>query len=72
LTPDSDIKEICRVTGEPNKGRAIRKLVTDALRLKCREKLAEKSLSSKWGVDLKDFEAAQAADHQADRQNEER
>ena len=69
---DSDVKEICRVTGESKKGPAIRKLVTDALMLKRREKLAQKFITSEWGVELKGFEAAQAADQQADRQGEER
>jgi hypothetical protein len=68
--PDSDIKEICRVTGEKKKGPAIRKLVADALMLKRREKLAQKFIEGKWGVDLKGFEAAQTADEEADRQNE--
>jgi hypothetical protein len=69
---DSDIKEICRVTGEKKKGPAIRKLVADALLLKRREKLAQKFINSEWGVELKGFEAAQAADRNADMRNEER
>ena len=40
--PDSDLKEICLYTGERKKGPAIRKLVTEALRLKRREMLALK------------------------------
>jgi hypothetical protein len=59
--PDSEIKEICRVTGESKKGPAIRKLVTDALLLKRREKLVEKFITSEWGVELKGFEAAPAS-----------
>jgi hypothetical protein len=69
---DSDIKEICRVTGESKKGPAIRKLVTDALLLKRREKLAQKFITSEWGVELKGFEAAQAADETADSEGDER
>lgn len=69
---DSELKEICRVTGERKKGPAIRKLVIDALLLKRREMLAEKFLSNEWGVELKGFEAAQAADRQADRRNQSR
>lgn len=64
--PDSDLKEICHVTGEKKKGPAIRKLVTDALRLKRREALALKFINGEWGVDLKGFEAVQAADRRAD------
>jgi hypothetical protein len=66
MANDQSRKEICRVTGESKKGPAIRKLVTDALLLKRREKLAQKFISSEWGVELKGFEAAQAAARQAD------
>ncbi|HBI42140.1 MAG TPA: hypothetical protein DDY78_04685 [Planctomycetales bacterium] len=68
--PDSEVKEICRVTGERKKGPAIRKLVADALMLKRRENLAKKFIDGEWGVELKDFEAGQAADRQADSQDE--
>ncbi len=70
--PDSEIKEICRVTGERKKGPAIRKLVGDALLLKRREKLAQKFIDAEWGVELKGLEAAQAADRDADSQGEKR
>ena len=70
--PDSDLKEICRVTGEKKKGPAIRKLVADALMLKRREKLAQKFIDAEWGVELKGFEAAHAADRDAEHQAEER
>jgi hypothetical protein len=63
---DSDIKEICRVTGERKKGPAIRKLVTDALTMKRREALANKFISGEWGVELKTFEEGQIADHADD------
>jgi hypothetical protein len=69
---DSEIKEICRVTGESKKGPAIRKLVADALMLKRREKLAQKFISGEWGAELKGFEAAQTAEQQADSQAEKR
>jgi len=69
---DSDIKDICRVTGESKKGPAIRKLVTDALLLKRREKLAQKFIAGEWGVQLKGFDAARSDDHQADREDEQR
>ena len=54
------------MTGESKKGPAIRKLVADALMLKRREKLAQKFISSEWGVELKTFEAAEVADRQAE------
>jgi hypothetical protein len=66
--PDSEIKEICRVTGENKKGPAIRKLVTDALMLKRRENLVRRFIDGEWGVELKGFESAQAADRVADAQ----
>lgn len=69
---DSEIKEICRVTGEKKKGPAIRKLVADALLLKRREELAQKFIDGDWGVELKGFETAQAADRKADSQRQER
>lgn len=69
---ESDLKEICRVTGEKKKGPAIRKLVADALMVKRREKLAQKFIDGEWGVELKGFEAAQIAEREAARQSEER
>jgi hypothetical protein len=69
---DSDLKEICRVTGEKKKGPAIRKLVTDALLLKRREELAQKFIDGDWGVELKGFERAKDADRQAEKQGEKR
>jgi hypothetical protein len=63
---DSEVLEICRVTGERKKGPAIRKLVADALQMKRRERVAQKFISGEWGVELADFEAGQAADREAD------
>jgi hypothetical protein len=70
VIPESEVKEICRVTGERKKGPAIRKLVTDALMQKRREQLAQKFIDGEWGVELKGFEAGQAADLRADNQVE--
>lgn len=61
---DSDVKEICRVTGERKKGPAIRKLVADALLLKRREAIAQKFIDGEWGVELEGFESAQAVERQ--------
>ena len=55
---DSDIKEICRMTGESKKGPAIRKLVTEALLLKRRKKLAQKFITGEWGVESHQNEGA--------------
>ena len=68
--PESELREICRVTGEHKKGPAIRKLVADALLIKRRERLAQKFISGEWGVELKGLEAGEAADRQADAKGE--
>ncbi|HZZ80023.1 MAG TPA: hypothetical protein VFE62_16000 [Gemmataceae bacterium] len=65
---DSDVKEICRVTGEKKKGPAIRKLVADALMLKRREKIAQKFIDGEWGTELAGFEESQTADKRAEKQ----
>jgi hypothetical protein len=62
---DSDVKQVCRVTGLKKKGPAIRKLVVDALLRKRREEYANKFINGEWGVELEGFEAAQTADGQA-------
>ena len=64
---DSELKDICRITGERKKGPAIRKLVVDALMMKRREEIAGKFISGKWSVQLTGFEAARAADRTASR-----
>ena len=69
---DSDLKEVCQVTGEKKKGPAIRKLVADALMLKRREKLAQKFIDAEWGAELKGFEDSQTLDRDADSRGEKR
>ena len=59
---ESDIKEICRITGERKKGSAIRKFVVDSLMLKRRARLAQKFIDGEWGVEVKGFEATQDDD----------
>jgi hypothetical protein len=68
--PDSDVKEICFYTGKKKKGPAIRQMVTDALMMKRREKLAQKFISGEWGVELAGFKAGQAKDHRANEKAE--
>ncbi len=63
---DSELEEIIHVTGESKKGPAIRKIVTDALMLTRRERIAQKFITGEWGVDLDTFEAGQAKDLSAD------
>jgi hypothetical protein len=65
---DSELKEICQLTGERKKGPAIRKLVVSALMMKRREEIAGKFISGKWGVQLEGFEAARAADRKVAKQ----
>ncbi len=55
---DSELKEIRKITGEKKKGPAIRKVVTDSLKLKRREEIARKFISGEWGVELKGYEEA--------------
>ncbi len=62
---DSELKEICRVTGEKKKGPAIRKLLGDALMLKRRALLSEKFISGEWGVELATFEVAKTRDQRS-------
>lgn len=62
---DSDIEEICRLTGESKKGPAIRKMVAEALMLKRREEIAGKFVTGEWGVSLTGFEAGRAAERRA-------
>lgn len=63
---DSDMREICLLTGESKRGPAIRKLLNDALMLKRREMIAAKFISGEWGVELNSFEAGLEADCQAE------
>jgi hypothetical protein len=65
---DSDVKDICRITGEKKKGPAIRKLVVNALMMKRREEIAGKFISGELGVKLNGFEAARAEDRKAAKQ----
>lgn len=63
---DSELKQVCQVTGQSKKGPAIRMLIVDTLMLKRRERLAEKFISSTWGVDLSSFESGVAAERNAE------
>jgi len=62
---DSELKDVCRITGEKKKGPAIRKLVVDALMMKRREEIAGKFISGELGVELTGFEAGRAGDREA-------
>ena len=62
---DSDLQEICRMTGEKKKGPAIRRMVADALMMKRREEIAQKFISGELRVQLSGFEEGRAADRKA-------
>jgi len=64
--PESDLQEICKLTGIRKKGPAIRKVLDDVLRLGRREEIARKFLSGEWSAELETFEAARAADRISD------
>ena len=69
---DSELNEICRLTGEKKKGPAIRKLVVSALNLKRREACMDKFLSGEWGAELKGFEEAQALERDTETKRQRR
>jgi len=60
--PETDLRDICRITGISKKGPAIRKLVDDALQLQRRAEISGKFMSGAWGTELGGIEASQAAD----------
>ncbi len=62
---DSELKDICRITGEKKKGPAIRKMVVDTLLMKQREEIASKFIDGKWSAEMTGFEAARSADRNA-------
>ena len=66
--PDSEMEDVCLFTGETKKGPAILMMVADALRLKRRERLAQKFISGEWGTSLAGFESVRAADRKSAKQ----
>jgi len=65
--PESELTEICEITGIAKKGPAIRKLLADTLQTQRRAKIAEKFLTGQWSAELKAFEACKAADRSQSR-----
>ena len=65
---DSELRQICRLTGERKKGPAVRKLALFALAMKRRQEIGAKFISGKWGVLLTGFEAARVQDRRAAKQ----
>jgi len=60
--PETELLEICEITGISKKGPAIRKLLADTLQTQRRARIAGKFLSGQWSAQLQDFEATKAAD----------
>ena len=59
--PETELRDICRITGIAKKGPAIRKLLDEALALQRRAEISGKFLSGEWGTDLGGIEASKAA-----------
>ena len=67
---DSELSEVCKLTGEMKKGPAIRKLVVDSLMLKRREAMTQKFIAGELGVELKGIDGDRPADRKkASRRN---
>lgn len=60
--PETELTEICEITGIAKKGPAIRKLLADALQTRRRAKISGKFLTGQWSAELKDFETAKSSD----------
>jgi hypothetical protein len=60
--PESELVEICEITGIAKKGPAIRKLLADTLQAQRRAKIAGKFLTGQWSAELSGFEASKATD----------
>ena len=60
--PESDLQQICGLTGITKKGPAIRKLLSDSLLLIRRTHTTRKFLTGEWSVGLDRFEAARQQD----------
>jgi hypothetical protein len=62
--PENDLQDICRITGIPKKGPAIRQLLENALMLERRKEISGRFMSGEWGAELSGYEEAKAADQQ--------
>jgi len=60
--PETELVEICEITGICKKGPAIRSLLADTLQARRRAKIAGRFLSGQWSAELKNFESAKVAD----------
>ena len=62
--PETELREICRVTGIQKKGPAIRKLLAESLMLRQRAIIGQKFLTGEWSAELDGYETARVADHE--------
>ena len=60
--PETELLEICEITGITKKGPAIRRLLADTLQAQRRARIAGRFLSGPWSAELKNFESAKADD----------
>ena len=60
--PETELLEICEITGITKKGPAIRRLLADTLQAQRRARIAGRFLSGQWSAELKNFESAKADD----------
>ena len=63
--PESDLREICLLTGIGKKGPAIRKLVTDSLMLRKRAEISAKFVSDEWSAELGAVDTSRQADRRS-------
>ena len=62
--PESELREITRITGISKKGPAIRKLLADTLMLQRRAEISSKFLTNEWSTELQGYEESRVADRQ--------
>lgn len=61
--PESELQEICQITGLTKKGPAIRKLLSDSLQRQRRARTLIKFRTGEWSARLEGYEAARRQDH---------
>ena len=59
---DSELRQVCKLTGERKKGPAIRKVLENALLQHRREEIAHKFLTGEWSAESAGYEAAKQAE----------
>lgn len=62
---DAELRDVIRVTGEKQKGPAIRKLVINALLMRRRAAMTEKFMTGEWAAEFPSFEKQRALDRKS-------